>query len=98
MRFKPVALVILACVVVLCVSSCCGPNCVSKAEFEAYKAAIKEDGDSLTAWAQRTQEWMEAMVLFVEGLEVQIRECCGGPDTDPPAPPPDPCPHGCEWE
>ena len=64
-------------------------GCVTKTEFNEYKAAIKADGEEIERWATQAQAWMVAMTTFVRSQH---------PTGDPPDPPdPGPCLSGCEW-
>jgi hypothetical protein len=64
-------------------------GCVTKSEFNAYKAAIIEDGEEIERWANEAQDWMDALVVWLRQQH---------PDGEPPAPPdPDPCLTDCDW-
>lgn len=80
---------------VLVLSTILVAGCVSKSEFEAYKAKqdsmhaqIKMDGDSVDLYLERAHVWFRWLDEHSDVID---------PDTDPPDLPPDPPPDG-EWQ
>jgi len=80
---------------VLVLSTILVAGCVSKSEFEAYKAEqdslhaqIKMDGDSVDLYLEAAHVWFHWLREHHNIID---------PDTDPPDLPPDPPPDG-EWE